>query len=195
MSDNETVVDEETIDEQEEKLSKEEVNRIVEERVSQVTKEWQSRFDKIRAEKEDVVKKSEEAEKTWQQKMEDNLSAVKNEVEGWKNQATAAELKAEAIRRVSSEGLDLDDDDWRLVNKLIDPKGDDPLGDVDIFIKRQKAILDKAKGEYIKANGRRVQESNTDVLGKSLADMTDAEIARLSDADFEKKFQAEKAKK
>jgi len=147
-----------------EELTKAEVEELVKQRLEQERKEWQSRFDKLRNEKSEAEKKLEEADKSWQDKMQEQMSGVQKELENQRLEAQKADLRSQAIKSVSNAGLELDDVEEKLLYKLIDPNAENPLEDVKAYIDREKEKREKIKmsaaDEYAKTNGRKVNSGD-----------------------------------
>jgi len=155
---------EETNSQEVETLTKADVEEIVRQREEKINKEWQSRFDKLRNEKSEAEKKLEETNKSWQDKLQEQVSSVQKELENQRLEAQKAELRSQAIKSVSSAGLELDDVEEKLLYKLIDPNAENPLEDVKAYIDREKEKREKIKmsaaDEYAKTNGRKVNSGD-----------------------------------
>ncbi len=178
-------VDAEGIDSQEvEELTKAEVEELVKQRLEQERKEWQSRFDKLRNEKSEAEKKLEETDKSWQEKLQEQVSSVQKELENQRLEAKKSDLKSQAIKSVSSAGLELDDVEEKLLYKLIDPDAENPLEDVKAYIDREKQKREKIKmsaaDEYAKGNGRKVNSGD----GSKYSGMSYKDMANLPAEEF-----------
>ena len=167
-----------------EELTKAEVEELVKQRLEQERKEWQSRFDKLRNEKSDAEKKLEEADKSWHDKMQEQMSGVQKELENQRLEAQKADLRSQAIKSVSNAGLELDDVEEKLLYKLIDPNAENPLEDVKAYIDREKEKREKIKmsaaDEYAKTNGRKVNPGD----GSKYSGMSYKDMANLPSDEF-----------
>lgn len=167
-------------------LSMEQVEKLVAERLEKERKDWQSRFDKLRNEKTEAEKALEDTEKSWQQRLQEEVSGVRKELESYKTEAQIAQLRSQALKRVSGAGLDLDDVEEKLVYRLIDPNADNPLADVEAYVEREKQKSEKirlsAADEFAKKNGRKVTSSE----GDAYSHMSYRDMAALPNDEFAK---------
>lgn len=174
---------------QEGTLTKEQVEQIVKERLEDNNKQWQSRFDKLRTEKEEAVKKAEDSEKTAQEKIQEEVSSVRQELENQKKERRNAELRAEAQERVSKAGLELDDADKKVMQRLIDPEAEEPLADVEAWIERERQKAENIKSQvaddFAKRHGRTVTKTDKNGQTGTMDDYTDEQIKQMSDKEFE----------
>lgn len=160
------------------------------------TKKAQSGSDRTVAELkkrlEEKEKELSDAGKTAEQKAAERIAEFEKKLEMAERERLNAKQESLAIRLLSDAGITKTP---KIFGRLIGNTDEETTALIQDYVEEISAIREAEKDEYVKSNGRKVRDSNTDVLGKSILEMTDAEIASLSPEEFNKKVEAEKAKK
>lgn len=145
------------------------------EKFDELNRSWQSRFDQIRTEKQEVLNQVEELKKQLAEKDNDKTLEERKLQIAAEMREKEADRKVEVYRYAAEKGIDPE----HAMKALGFTEATDQER-LDLLEEYQK----KGRGEYIKANGRRVQESN--VLQspdyKELLTMSDDRIKKLGPA-------------
>lgn len=124
---------------------------------------------------------SQEAEQTWQQKLDERIVEMEKQMESERKEKNRAVLRAKAQQMLSESGVKVPS----FLDRFIADSEEDTVAAVQEYIEDKKTTKTEAADEFAKRHGRKPAPSKREGNANTIDDYTDEQVDAMTDEEFE----------
>lgn len=124
---------------------------------------------------------SQEAEQTWQQKLDERIVEMEKQMESERKEKNRAVLRAKAQQMLSESGVKVPS----FLDRFIADSEEDTVAAVQEYIEDKKTTKTEAADEFAKQHGRKPAPSKREGNANTIDDYTDEQVDAMTDEEFE----------